>query len=446
MFHHEVAPRAVAGLKGSAPGVPAPLRMPSCRMRIATFALCALASLPAVAQQAAPLALEEAQRIAVDRSAQVASQRSMAEAAREMAVPLAELPDPQLIVGLENVPTGGPERWSLTRDSMTMTRVGIMQEFPRAAKRELRAERARRDAARSDVAAEAAAVAVSRETATAWLALHFARRAERAIAAQLAEADLQLAMAEAAYRGGRGTPGEALAARAAILELRNRALEAELASERARLALARYVGPAAADRPLGEPPDLARLPRESQALLDVDAQPEVRLAEAQAAVLDAESGLARAARLPDWSAELSYGIRGSDYSNMLTLMVRVDLPWSPGTRQDREYVAKLKERDAAREMREDTRRMRDAEVRQMLAEWSSARAQGTRIRDEMIPLARARTEAALAAYRGGSGPLAMVLEARRAELESELALLATEQAVARAWAWLANTVHTPGQS
>ncbi len=77
----------------------------------------------------------------------------MVEAAREMAGPPAELPDPQLFFGVENVPTGGADRWSLTRDGMTMTRVGLMQEFPRAAKRELRAERARRDAARGEVAA-----------------------------------------------------------------------------------------------------------------------------------------------------------------------------------------------------------------------------------------------------------------------------------------------------
>jgi outer membrane protein TolC len=131
---------------------------------------------------------------------------------------------------------------------------------------------------------------------------------------------------------------------------------------------------------------------------------------------------------------------------MLSLMVRVDLPWSPGTRQDREYAAKLKERDAAREMREDARRMREAETQQMLAEWTAARAQAARIRDEMIPLARARTEAAFAAYRGGGAPLAPVLESRRAELEAELALVAMEQAAARAWAWLANTVYPAGQS
>jgi len=124
----------------------------------------------------------------------------------------------------------------------------------------------------------------------------------------------------------------------------------------------------------------------------------------------------------------------------------VDLPWSPGSRQDREYAAKLKERDAAREMREDVRRMRESEVRQMMAEWAAMRSQAARLRQEIIPLAGTRVESALASYRGGAGSLAMVLDARRAELESELMLLSTELALARAWAWLANVTLPSGQS
>ncbi len=150
----------------------------------------------------------------------------------------------------------------------------------------------------------------------------------------------------------------------------------------------------------------------------------------------AESDIARAAKLPDWSAEVSYAVRGPTYANMVSLMFSIDLPWSPGTRQEREYAARLKERDAAREMREDTLRMRRAEVESMRAEWEAARIQAVRIRSEMIPLAVQRREAALAAYRGGTGMLAAVLEARRAELDVQLALVQQEQAAARAWAWL----------
>lgn len=389
----------------------------------------------AVAQPRVPLTMAEAQRLALQRSPQLDSQRSMADASREMAVAAGELPDPQVFAGIENLSLTGMDAWTL-RDGMTMTRIGVMQEFPRAEKRRLRTERALREAERVEVAAQVDALTIRREAATAWLNAYFAQRVERAIGAQIAEAELQQTMASASYRAGRGAQADVLAAQAALIELRNRTVEAQLAARRARIGLARYVGDEA-DRPLAEPPEIAALPQPAERLVAIDGQPEVRRLDAQAAVLDTESRLARANRDPDWSVEVSYGVRYNN-ADMLSVMFRMDLPWSPGTRQDREHAAKLKERDATTQMREDTRRMREAEVRQTIAEWNAMHDQARRIRDELIPLARARTEAALASYRGGMGSLAMVLEARRGELEADIALINTEQAAARSWAWLAN--------
>jgi outer membrane protein TolC len=385
-------------------------------------------SAAAQAQAGIPLTLAEAERLALARSPQVAAQRSMADAAREMAGPAGSLPDPKLIAGFENVPAEGPDRWRLNRDPMTMTRIGLMQDFPRGEKLRLKSERATQDAARSDVAATVAEFAVRREVASAWLARHYAARQSQAIAAQIDEARLQQSTTAALYRSGRAPQADLLAVQATAIELENRATEAALAAERARLALARYVGAGEADRPLAE----------------VERQPEVLLAQAQETVLSVEADVARAGRLPDWSAELTYGIRGADFGNMVSLMVRVDLPWSPGTRQDREYASKLKERDAARAQREDLARVREAEVRQTLAEWEAMRVQAVRVRDELVPLAVRRIEAALASYRGGSGTLAAVLEARRAELDARLAQIGYEQSAARAWAWLATLV--PGET
>lgn len=397
--------------------------------------LAIAAACPARAQPGVPLTLAEAQRVALERSPALVSQALMADASREMAVAAGELPDPQLFGGFENVPVTGPDRWRF-RDGMTMTRIGIMQEITRGEKRQLRSERALREAERVSVASEADALTVRRETATAWLNAYFAQRIERAIAAQIAEAELQATMADAAYRAGRGAQNDVLAARSAQLELRNRTVEAQLAARRARLGLARYIG-AAAERPLAEPPALDALPETAERLVVVEAQPEVRRLDAQRALLDTESELARAGKLPDWSVELSYGLREGN-SDVISLMFRIALPWSPQTRQDREHAAKLKERDAVAAMREDAKRMREAEVRQMLVEWEAMREQGRRIRDELVPLARSRTDATLASYRGGMGSLAMVLEARRGELDAEIALINAEQAAARSWAWLAN--------
>ena len=96
-----------------------------------------LLALSFVAAADPPLSLAETLKIAVARSQQIVSQRAMADAAREMVVPAGELPDPKLKVGVENVPTDGSDAWSLTRDFMTMSKVGLMQEFPREEKRRL---------------------------------------------------------------------------------------------------------------------------------------------------------------------------------------------------------------------------------------------------------------------------------------------------------------------
>ena len=402
--------------------------------RICVAALVVL-SIPSAAAADAPLSFAESLRIAVIESPQLESQRAMVDAAREMAGPAGELPDPKLKLGVENVPTNGPDGWSLTRDFMTMTKIGVMQEFPREEKRRLRSLRAENDAQRGTAALESARLAVMRETAAAWLARWFAAQSERLIARQIDEAALAVTTAEAAYRAGKGSQVELLNAQGNAIELRNRAIEAAAQSKRARTGLARFIGAEAA-RPLGSPPDVTRLPFDATELADIDVQPDVRLAVAREATAVTEADLARAAKKPDWSAELTYAVRGAPYSNMVSLMVSIDLPWSPGTRQDREHAAKLKELDAARAMREDTRRMRVAEVDTMLTEWETARAMARRIEEDLIPLATQRLDAVLASYRGGTGALSPVLEARRSELDARLALLQQEQAVAKAWAWL----------
>jgi len=422
MLFPSIFPVALAGELGSA--------------RRATMALvAALVVAPAAVLAAEPLSFAEAVRLAVARAPQVAAQQAMADAAREMAVPAGELPDPKLKLGVENVPTSGPDAWSLTRDFMTMSKIGLMQEFPREEKRRLRSQRADNDARRSAAAGEAARVAVERDTGAAWLARRFAADAQRVIAEQIAEAELGVASVTAAYRAGRAPQSDLIAAQSMLVDLRNRATDAAAQSRRAAIALARFIG-TDAERPPGEAPDMSRLPADAAALASSELQPEVRLAQAQETLARTDAELARAAKTPDWSAELSYAFRGSAYSNMVSLMVAIDLPWSQGTRQERELAAKLRELDAARAMREDVARMRTAEIESMLAEWESAREQAERTRTELLPLAAQRRDAALAAYRGGTGTLAAVLEARRGELDARLTLIQQEQSAAKAWAWL----------
>ena len=70
----------------------------------------------------------------------------------------------------------------------------------------------------------------------------------------------------------------------------------------------------------------------------------------------------------------------------------------------------------------------------MLAEWESGRERRVRWQRELIPLAAARTEALVGAYRSGRSTLAEVLAAERNEVDLRAQALQLDLEIARAWA------------
>src|SRR5260221_11449696 len=165
--------------------------------RIFSFLLFA-AVMPARAQ----LSLPDVQRRAVERSRQVAAQDAAVTASREMAVAAAQLPDPVLKLGVDNLPVNGADRFSLTRDFMTMRRIGLMQELTREKKRELRGQKFEREADKSTAEKDAAIAAIQRDSAIAWLERYYAEAMAAVLAEQAAQARAEIIAAEGAYRGG----------------------------------------------------------------------------------------------------------------------------------------------------------------------------------------------------------------------------------------------------
>ena len=380
-----------------------------------------------------PLSLVEATRIAAQRSPQLEAQRALVSAAEAAAVGAGELPDPKAVIGVENLPTSGPDRWSVSRDFMTQRTIGVMQDVPGAGKRALRTQRAEAESAREAAMLTVQRLTVQREAALTWLSRWYAEASLRLLERLLDEARIAVESATAAYRGGKGAQTDLLAARAATIELENRRTEAATQVRRAKITLARYVGDNA-DRALGAVPAMNALSYAPTHLTaEVHTHPELRLLEQQEAIAATEVELARIARHPDWNIAVTYGIRGSSYSNMVTLLVSVDLPLFPERRQDAQQLAKYKQLDSVRAQREQMRRQHVAEIEAMVAEWEASRILAARVADELVPLATQRLDAALAAYRGGSGQLSAVLDARRGVIEAQLALLEQEKTAAKLW-------------
>lgn len=382
----------------------------------------------------AALTLEAAQQLALGQSRRLAAQDASIAASREMAVAAAQLPDPVLKAGIDNLPVSGPDKFSLSSDFMTMRRIGVMQELPAAAKRQLRAQRFDRSADKAGAEKALIAAGVARDAALAWLDLHFAQATAQVVREQGGEAELEVQAAEGAFKGGRGSQSDVLAARAALVMVRDRASEVGRREQNARIALARWVGPVAE---LAGMPDLEHLRIDGASLVGQLAHhPQIALLDREEEVARAEVRLAEANRKSDWSVEVAFQQRGPAYSNMLSVGLSVPLQWDRAQRQDRELAARLALAEQARGERDDALRAHVAETSIMLGDWQTGRERLSRYRVELVPLAAERTIAALAAYRGGKSALSEALAARRNELDVRLAALQLDAETAKLWAQL----------
>ncbi len=136
------------------------MRWPRCLLLSIALPLTCLADRP-------ELPLDEAVARAVATAPEVTAGEEAAAATRDLAVSAGRLPDPALIVGVENLPVEGPDAWSTAADFMTMTNFGLMQEFPSRQKRRLERERASAETGVADAELSDTRLRVARPTTTA---------------------------------------------------------------------------------------------------------------------------------------------------------------------------------------------------------------------------------------------------------------------------------------
>lgn len=383
-----------------------------------------------------PLTLAEAQRRAIDRSRQLSAQDYSVAAARDMAVAAAQLPDPVLKAGVDNLPVTGRDRGSLNSDFMTMRRLGVMQEITGSDKRRLRSARFELEAQKTLAEKTVATAAIERDTALAWLDRYYADAMAAVVAEQGAQARLEIQSAEGSYRAGRGSQADVFAAQSALTMFEDRASEIRRRARNANTMLARWIGNATG-LVLAEKPatDTIRL---DPATLDstIEHHPEIAVLSKQVEVAETDAKLARANEKADWTVELAFQQRSAAYSNMVSVGISIPLQWDRKNRQDRELSAKLAVVEQAKAEREDMLRSHVAETKAMIEEWQNDRERHARYEQELIPLANQRTLAAITAYRGGKASLADVLAARRNVIDVRIQALQLATDSDRLWAQL----------
>lgn len=381
------------------------------------------ASLPFLAA-GEPLSIDTALRLAVERSEAARGARAGVLSATEAAQTAGQLPDPVLRVGVDNLPFTGQDRLSTTRDSMTMKRIGISQEWLSADKRAVREAAANATTAREAALAGVSIAATRLQTALAYADAFYAGELLTLTTLMEHHAHEELEASRARLSSAAGSSQEVLSLTGARGSAEDVSAEARQQQNATRLALQRWVGvmpealaPIPAEAPPSEEVYVARHPSV------VAMQRDLEFATQAAAVAGSN-------RRPNWTWEVAYGQR-TGYSDMVSFGVSIPLQVSPGERQDRETASKLALVDKAEAELLEVKRAAMAEFLALRSDVERLQQRIERYRVSVVVPAGQRTAAVTAAYRSNQAPLATLFEARHAEVEARRKLLTLQRDLAR---------------
>ena len=389
--------------------------------RTQAVALLSVLVLPCLSLAGADeLSIEEAGRLALasDASLQAFEQRS--KAMLELSEGASALPDPQLRLGIANLPS---DTFNLGQEAMTQSVIGIRQQFPRGQTRALNQQQMAQSAARIDAEAQDQRLNILRMVREEYTRLYQHIEREKILARSR---DVFADMAEIIgdyYATGRAHQQDAVAAQLELSRVEERQSREQQAQQESRNRLAKWIGPAA-DRALAAPwQQLTAVQTQTDILAGLADHPKILAWQREIERNETSSELARQAYKPGFSADLAYGARGGvnpdgrNRSDMLSAFVSMDIPLFSRKRQDRALASTIAETSASRHAMEDLHRSLQARVRESWASLMHQRERLAMFEEILVPQAGFNAESAFEDYQDAVGHLTSLLRARIGEYE-----------------------------
>jgi outer membrane protein TolC len=366
-----------------------------------------------------PLTLNEAEQLALSNDPLIARFDALSTALKEQSVADAQLPDPQLSVGLDDAPIN-----DLFDENSTEIEVGLQQSFPPGDTLRHRGAQTLAYAGAEDARRAEQQRKILREVRYWWLEVY-----DQTEAARLVRQDQKLSAQIAditrfQYGAGYVTQQDVLSAELETNRLDDRIAELEAKRNEALAKLANWIGSELQARPLAEEwPTLSPLPTHAELAAQLDSHPLMLVEDAMLRAGQSGVELAREQYKPAWDVGLRYDARAGGRDDFLAPMVTLSLPLFTDKRQDRRLAASQSELHAARYTRDDRRR----ELRTLLdteyALWKGADARLDLNEKRLAPQAEQTAEAALNAYQNNVTDLPTLIRARITALETRLEAL-----------------------
>ncbi len=378
---------------------------------------------------AAPLSIDQAVELAVQRSQLTRSARAGAMSAAQMARAAGQQPDPMLIVGIDNLPATGSNRFNPNAEDMTMKRIGVAQEWVSAEKRAAREAAAQAMVGREAEMERVAASEARLQTAVAFVEAYYAAQALMLTTINEKHAREELEAGKGRLATVSGNSAEVLGLSGALGFAEDASGEVRQQQDVAAVTLQRLTGLASDEL---SQPRLAEVPT-----LDkfVESHPSVVARQRDIEVARQEVRVAWLNRRPNWTYEVSYGQR-QGRPDLVSFGINIPLTVAPAERQDRETAAKQALVDKAEAELEEARRAAAGEYAALSSDARRLQERIERYQTGVLTPLKQRTESTLAAYRSNQAGLVMLFEARHDEVKAHQKLLGLQRDLVKTQAQL----------
>jgi len=386
---------------------------------------------------AAELTIEEAGQLAIkdDYTLQAISARSLSMS--ELSIAAGRLPDPKLKLGFANLPT---DTFNLGQEPMTQAVIGVQQMFPRGHTRSLSSDRIDESVARNDAEAEDRQRQILLAVREEYTRIYLHRERQNILEQSIVIFTDLAEITRDYYSNGRAHQQDVVQAQLELSKVKERLALIRQQEEESRARLAERIG-ADAYREL-EPqwPQIIQPPPAQQIIAGLAEHPRLRAWQHEIAKSKTSEEIARQAYKPGFAVDLAYGGRsgqntnGTDRSDLLSVMLTMDIPLFTKNRQDRVLAASIADTSATEYVRDDVYRSMKARVEEYAATLARQQERLGLYKDYLLPQAAFNAETAYEDYQDAVGDLTTLMRARIGEYELKLshAALRADEIITRA--------------
>lgn len=388
-----------------------------------------------------PLTLTEAEQLATRCEPTLQRLCANTKSLEQQAIAEGQFSDPQLVVGVNNVPTN---TFSFTQDDMTMITAGVQQALPRGHSLKFKSCQTQALAQAERYRIRQQHYLILRTVRESWLELYYWAHTTQVLQENQYLLQKILKLTRAEYSTAKKSLQDVLQTQVELTRLEAKQTEAQQQIALQSAQLGRWIGMAEASRPLAHLPQWSILPPLCVLQKHLCHHPLLQVDTAMMQSNRHGLALAREQYKPGFDVSVSYEARqgsfmnsmGMPRSDMVTAQVTMDLPVFTANRQDRRFKASEEQFKASIFNRDADCRNLSTELAGQYANWNRIKQRVELLQKHLRPEAKQNVKAALLAYRSANADLLSVLRAYNTLLEVQLEELRGQVDAAKAYAIL----------